>query len=71
MTDSDEGATGNHHRNCGPQDPRGQARMVPLLTEYSREETIRMVAEDLRAARARLGIPPAQAASRAGVAEDR
>ena len=45
--------------------------MVPLLTDYSREETIRLVAEDLRAARARLGISSAQAATRAGVAEDR
>ena len=45
--------------------------MVPPLTEYSREETIGLVAEDLRAARARLGITPAQAASRAGVAADR
>ncbi|MDE0650682.1 MAG: helix-turn-helix transcriptional regulator [Gammaproteobacteria bacterium] len=41
------------------------------LTEDSREETIRLVAEDLRAARARLGITPAQAASRAGIGEDR
>ena len=41
------------------------------LTEYSRDETIRLVAEDLRAARARLGITPAQAASRTGVAVDR
>ena len=39
--------------------------------EYSREETIRLVAEDLRAARARLGITSAQAARRAGVAEAR
>ena len=39
--------------------------------EYSREETIRLVAEDLRAARARLGITSAQAARRAGVAAAR
>ena len=36
--------------------------------EYSIEETIRLVAEDLRAARARLGITSGQAARRAGVA---
>ena len=36
--------------------------------EYSREESIRLGAEDLRAARARLGITSAQAARRAGVA---
>ena len=39
--------------------------------EYSREETIRLVAEDLRAARARLGITSGQAARRAGVAAAR
>ncbi len=39
--------------------------------EYSREENIRLVAEDLRAARARLGITSAQAARRAGVAAAR
>ena len=39
--------------------------------EYSREETIRLVGEDLRAARAGLGISSAQAASRVGVAVDR
>ena len=36
--------------------------------EYSIEESIRLAAEDLRAARARLGITSAQAARRAGVA---
>ena len=39
--------------------------------EYSTEATIRLVAEDLRAARARLGITSAQAANRAGVAAAR
>ncbi len=39
--------------------------------EYSREETIHLGAEDLRAARARLGITSAQAARRAGVAAAR
>ena len=39
--------------------------------EYSTEATIRLVAEDLRAARARLGITLAQAANRAGVAAAR
>ncbi len=39
--------------------------------EYSREETIRLMAEDLRAARAGLGITPAQAARRAGIAASR
>ena len=39
--------------------------------EYSIQETIRLVAEDLRAARARLGITSAQAARRAGVAAAR
>ena len=35
--------------------------------EFSREESIRLATEDLRAARARLGITSAQAATRAGV----
>ena len=39
--------------------------------EYSREETIHLGAEDLRAARARLGITSAQAARWAGVAPAR
>ncbi len=39
--------------------------------EYSREETIRLMADDLRAARARIGITSAQAAGRAGVTEAR
>ena len=39
--------------------------------EYSREKTIRLVAEDLRAARTRLGITSDQAARRAGVAAGR
>ena len=39
--------------------------------EYSRDETIRLVAEDLEAARARLGLTPAQAARRAAVAAAR
>lgn len=39
--------------------------------EYSSEETIRLVAEDLGAARARLGITSGQAARRAGVTATR
>ena len=39
--------------------------------EYSGTETIRLVAEDLRAARARLGITSGQAARRAGVVAER
>ena len=35
--------------------------------EFSREESIRLATEDLRAARARLGITSGQAATRAGV----
>ena len=44
---------------------------ISLPPEYSRPETIRLVAEDLRAARARLGITSGQAARRAGVAAAR
>ena len=39
--------------------------------EFSKSETIRLMAEDLRAARARLGITSGQAARRAGVAAAR
>ena len=39
--------------------------------EYSREENIRLMAEDLRTARARLGITSSQAAKRAGLAATR
>ena len=39
--------------------------------EYSGTETIRLVAEDLRAARARLGITSGQAARRSGVVAGR
>ena len=39
--------------------------------EYSRENTIRLVTEDLRAARARLGITSGKAARRTGVAASR
>ena len=39
--------------------------------EFSKLETIRLMAEDLRAARARLGITSGQAARRAGVAAAR
>ena len=44
---------------------------ISLPMEYSRPETIRLVAEDLRAARARLGITSGQAARRSGVAAGR
>ena len=39
--------------------------------EFPREETMRLVAEDLRATRARLGITSSQAAKRAGLAATR